>query len=187
VGVDLRELRIAAGLRQQDVAEALGLQRSRFNKIERGIYPLPEDKLVPLSEALGVHLADILNSGVRVAGHVPGRSAFGTMLGSARRRANLTQEELGERAGVSVWVLGAWERGRSQPDIDGLVALAGALEIAPEGLIPTGDDDSEGHIGRRPLLLDAFERVPAEARDDALTIILGVLAGFEVSPRSTDR
>lgn len=58
---------------------------------------------------------------------------FGDLLRSYRLAAGLTQEELAERAHLSVRAIGALERGdRRAPRRDTLALLAEALELAPE-------------------------------------------------------
>ena len=54
--------------------------------------------------------------------HVVGRN-----LRELRARAGLTREELAERLRVPRRAVEAWESGRSQPDLDTLAVLAGAL------------------------------------------------------------
>lgn len=47
----------------------------------------------------------------------------------ARRRANLTQRELGDRLGVSHVAVGDIERGKTKPNLDHLAAIAEALDV----------------------------------------------------------
>jgi transcriptional regulator with XRE-family HTH domain len=60
---------------------------------------------------------------------------FGANLRRARRRADLSQEQLGSRASLHRTAIGLLERGARMPRIDTLVKLATALEIPPGGLI----------------------------------------------------
>jgi transcriptional regulator with XRE-family HTH domain len=52
-----------------------------------------------------------------------------------RKRAGLSQEELGARASVHRTDIGELERGERSPRIDTLVKLAGALSISPSELL----------------------------------------------------
>jgi transcriptional regulator with XRE-family HTH domain len=52
-----------------------------------------------------------------------------------RRRAGLSQEQLGFDADLHRTEVGCLERGERLPRIDTLVKLAGALEITPEELL----------------------------------------------------
>jgi transcriptional regulator with XRE-family HTH domain len=60
---------------------------------------------------------------------------FGDNLYRARKRAGLSQEELGFRSGLHRTEIGLLERGSRIPRIDTLVKLAGALAISPLDLI----------------------------------------------------
>ncbi len=61
--------------------------------------------------------------------------AFGANLRQVRRRADLSQEQLGLRASLHRTEIGLLERGARMPRIDTLVKLATALEISPGELI----------------------------------------------------
>lgn len=54
---------------------------------------------------------------------------FGRRLRSLRKAGNLTQEELGDRAGLSYKYLGAVERGKENPSLETVAKLAKALGI----------------------------------------------------------
>jgi len=60
---------------------------------------------------------------------------FGQNLVRARKRANLSQEELAYHSALHRTEIGLLERGERVPRIDTLVKLAGALAIRPEELI----------------------------------------------------
>lgn len=60
---------------------------------------------------------------------------FGDNLVRCRKRAGLTQEELGRRASLDRTQVGILERGERLPRIDTLMRLAGALEVSPDRLL----------------------------------------------------
>lgn len=60
---------------------------------------------------------------------------FGENLMVYRRRAGLSQEELGFRASLHRTEIGELERGVRVPRIDTLVKLAGALSVPPGDLL----------------------------------------------------
>jgi transcriptional regulator with XRE-family HTH domain len=60
---------------------------------------------------------------------------FGENLMIYRRRAGLSQEELGFRASLHRTEIGELERGVRLPRIDTLVKLAGALSVPPGDLM----------------------------------------------------
>lgn len=53
----------------------------------------------------------------------------------ARRRADLTQRQLGERLGVSHVAIGDIERGKTKPNLDHLAAIAEALDVPLKQLL----------------------------------------------------
>jgi transcriptional regulator with XRE-family HTH domain len=60
---------------------------------------------------------------------------FGQNLKRARKRAELSQEELGIRATLHRTEVGLLERGERLPRIDTMIKVAGALEVPPAELI----------------------------------------------------
>ena len=58
--------------------------------------------------------------------------SIATMLRQLRREAGLTQEQLAEKAGLSVWAVSAIERGRRHPYQHTFDQLAAALNLSPE-------------------------------------------------------
>jgi transcriptional regulator with XRE-family HTH domain len=60
---------------------------------------------------------------------------FGQNLARCRKRANLTQEELGHRAAMGRAQIDIIERGERLPRIDTLVKLAGALSVPLDELL----------------------------------------------------
>lgn len=61
--------------------------------------------------------------------------AIGERIMLARRRAGLTQRELGARLGVSHVAVGDIERGKRRPDLDKLGEIADALGVTLRELI----------------------------------------------------
>ncbi len=60
---------------------------------------------------------------------------FGQNLSRCRRRAGLSQEELGIRASLHRTAIGQLERGERVARTDTLVKLAGSLSVQPEDLL----------------------------------------------------
>jgi XRE family transcriptional regulator, regulator of sulfur utilization len=60
---------------------------------------------------------------------------FGRNLARCRRRAAMSQEELGSLASLHRTEIGMLERGIRLPRIDTLIKLAGALEVPPGELL----------------------------------------------------
>jgi transcriptional regulator with XRE-family HTH domain len=62
-------------------------------------------------------------------------SRFGENLARCRKRANLSQGELGIRASLHRAEISLLERGIGTPRVDTLLKLAGALSISPSELV----------------------------------------------------
>ena len=60
---------------------------------------------------------------------------LGANVCKARKRAGLSQEELGYRASIHRTEVGLIERGERLPRVDTLLKLAGGLELNPEALL----------------------------------------------------
>lgn len=61
--------------------------------------------------------------------------ALGQTIRRIRREANLTQEELAERAGLSTNYVGETERGERNPSVLALCALARGLQVDPGSIL----------------------------------------------------
>lgn len=70
------------------------------------------------------------------------RETLGMRIASLRRKQDLTQEELGEKLGVSSQAVSKWENDISAPDISILPALAGLLGTTVDALL-TGKEAIE--------------------------------------------
>lgn len=77
------------------------------------------------------------------------RQRFAANLLHARKRAGLSQEEVGVRSSLHRTEVGLLERGERLPRVDTLVKVAGALEISPCDLLD-GIEWSQGEtrLGR---------------------------------------
>lgn len=71
------------------------------------------------------------------------REKFGQRVRWLRGEHGLTQEQLAERAGISVDFLSLIERGRSSPSFENLDELADALEVSVADLFSFEGGDSE--------------------------------------------
>lgn len=65
----------------------------------------------------------------------PDLVALGQTIRRLRRQADLTQEELAERAGLSANYVGQIERGEKNPGALALFALANGLAVRPARLL----------------------------------------------------
>jgi transcriptional regulator with XRE-family HTH domain len=63
------------------------------------------------------------------------QTLLGRRIKALRLRQNLTQEALGERAGLNYKYLGAIERGERNPSLKQLLKIAQALKVEPHELL----------------------------------------------------
>ena len=64
------------------------------------------------------------------------RKGLGKRIRTLRKLKALTQEELGEKAGISYKFVGEIERGEVNPSLDSLVRIANALGVKAGDLFP---------------------------------------------------
>jgi transcriptional regulator with XRE-family HTH domain len=83
-------------------------------------------------------------------------TTFGENLRRQRRRAGISQEELGYRASLHRTEIGLLERGARTPRIDTLIKLSSGLGIAPQALLE-GIDWNMGEVTPGRFLLGADE------------------------------
>ena len=69
--------------------------------------------------------------------------SVGKQIAFLRKSKNLTQNELGERIGVSFQAVSKWERGETLPDISLLPDLAGILETSIDNILLGGEKQIE--------------------------------------------
>lgn len=68
------------------------------------------------------------------------RKGLGKRINLLRKSKGLTQEELGEKAGLSYKFVGEMERGEVNPSLDSLVSMADALGVNITDLFPSKTD-----------------------------------------------
>ena len=66
-------------------------------------------------------------------------SKFAERLRELRLAGNHTQEDLGEILGVKKYSIYTYEKGRSEPTIDGLIALADFFDVSIDYLVGRTD------------------------------------------------
>lgn len=90
----------------------------------------------------------------------------GAVLRTVRRRAGLTQRQLGERAGVTQPVIAAYESGRRQPSVPALLRLVRAAGHRLDlGLRPRRTLPDDVHAGRElARVLELADHLPRSHR-----------------------
>jgi transcriptional regulator with XRE-family HTH domain len=72
------------------------------------------------------------------------RVLFGRRLRALRKLRMMTQEKLGERAGVSGKLVGQIERGDGNPTLDVIAGLAAGLDVDPDELLQFEEERPQG-------------------------------------------
>ncbi len=68
------------------------------------------------------------------------RKKLGDKIRQLRKLRELTQEQLGEKAGISYKFIGEVERGIVNPSLDSLIGIARALNVNVKELFPSESD-----------------------------------------------
>jgi len=111
---------------------------------------------------------------------------FAENLVIARKRAHLSQEELGFRASLHRTEIGQLERGTRLARIDTVVKLAGALSIAPGDLM-TGMKWKPGGVARPGKFKAAHEQAEASQARGARSPSRGQGMKGQPEPTSSTR
>ena len=85
--------------------------------------------------------------------------SFGTVIREFRQRKGLSQEQLGAKVQVKKNAVGAWEAGRSRPDLASIPTLCRELEIPLHVFFGTREDSYDA-----ALLCERFSRLNASHR-----------------------
>lgn len=108
-----------------------------------------------------------------------------------RKQLNISQEELGDRLGVSRQAVSKWETDLSVPDMNNLLALAREFGISVAELTETPEKtDTDEADSVPPLPIQA----PAKGRSTWKKVLIAIfvlfilfLAGFLLNPRNTEQ
>jgi transcriptional regulator with XRE-family HTH domain len=99
--------------------------------------------------------------------------AFGRAIQVARKSQGLTQEQVGERVGVSAQAVSKWENGETCPEVALLPQVCSVLEVSADALLGTAQ--SQGFDALVRALRDRLNGMPAEQRAPRLSTALGQL------------
>ena len=83
---------------------------------------------------------------------------FGELIREYRRRSHLSQEQLGALVGIKKNAVGAWEAGRSRPDVASIPVLCKALGIPLHVFFGMAEDLDTFHLNERFSRLTPYNR-----------------------------
>ncbi len=92
---------------------------------------------------------------------------MGSKLAQARRKHNLTQEQLAEQLGVTRQAVSRWESDAAYPETDKIVRMSKLLGVSCDWLLQDGADSPEGPTpsgGTAPALVTRLLRQAAGRR-----------------------
>jgi transcriptional regulator with XRE-family HTH domain len=101
---------------------------------------------------------------------------FGSRLQRFREQRNLTQVELGERAGMGAASVSHFETGQRVPSLESLVKLADALQVSTDALLGRASLESFAQID--PIFVRA-SHASAQTLDTVKRVTAAILSGVE--------
>jgi len=99
--------------------------------------------------------------------------AFPERLMAARKARGLTQEGLGDLAGLTKLQIHRYERGSSQPTLDALKRLATALNLSIDELV--FEEGERGPDDELRLQFEAIQHFTPEEKQIAKTVLEGLI------------
>lgn len=142
-GENLKRLRIARGMSQDELAKALGYtNRSSINKIELGKNDMPRNKIVRAAAVLGISPLELFGyeelsaEETSVPTEEERLKKLGEHIRLLRESEGMSQEELAKKSGFAGRAaISAIEKGKNNISIEKLPDLALALHTTPGELM----------------------------------------------------
>ena len=122
-----------------ELAEQSRVNSRMIRLVEAGQVNASLNTVDRLARALGVTTGSLLGTKpmARPDGDAPIEEVLAHNLVAARKALLLTQDTLGQRSGVSMYVIAHIERQARNPSLQTLARLAGALDVSIEALLTT--------------------------------------------------
>lgn len=133
-GSKLKKLRQEFQMTQLQLADRLRLSKANISKYESDLVQPSHETLLEIAKLFDVSLDYLLGTEHRVK-FIP--SCLGDNIRQLRREACLTQRELAEKLYRSESAVRMWELGKSEPDSDTLVNMAGIFGVSVDYLLGT--------------------------------------------------
>jgi transcriptional regulator with XRE-family HTH domain len=189
--LNLKQLRLSAGITQQRLAEMLDVTHATIQRWENGLRDMPSSKVIQVAAALGCHPGELFNPTPQAAARVLTKLSDGIMgrdwksrkLGTsptmlrklireALEQSGLTMAEASRRAGQSPQYLKAFMRENSplkNPGIKTILSIGMVLGIRPQDIAEAAMADLVNE-GSGPKTLQALTQLsrdlsPAELQE----------------------
>ena len=149
----IKSARKSAHITQKKLGEKLGVAYQTVAQWENDLRNPKLDTLQRIAAALDIPVTELMDDWGIIDTEDGDTMTTGEMIKAARRKAGLTQKQLGERLGVSESAIAQHESGQRVPKLDTLQHIAAALGIPVTELIDDWNAiDTEGVVenaGRR--------------------------------------
>lgn len=110
--------------------------------------------------------------------------AFGRSVQEARKSQGLTQEQVGNRVGVSAQAVSKWENGETCPEVALLPAVCAALDVSADALLGTANNQGIDALVRA--LRERLAALPRERRGQQLRATIGQLLRLQIPDEHFD-
>lgn len=92
------------------------------------------------------------------------------------RRKGITQEQLGNKIGVSQRTISDYASGKTAPSYDVMAKMAVILEISLDQVFDLTNDHAAIYLDREEsLLVDVYRQIPKDCRKEYLDVLLSVM------------
>lgn len=123
----IAKARLAKGMTQKELAEAIGAKQAQISAWERGAIPPSVDVLVRIASALDIDVVKLMTP----------RNQSNNNIKELRTAKGLTQVELSKMLGIAQSTYSAYESGANEFSEEMLQRIADALEISVDDIVIT--------------------------------------------------
>lgn len=134
---NLKILRTAKGLSQQQLADTIGVTRSSIGSYEEGRAEPKLDCLKEIAQFFGIPVDDLLKENVMEKGRGPvlANKIFASNLLFLRESKGMIPKDVAYSIDVELSTYRQWEKGKSAPNYDWLVKLSRFHDVLIDDLV----------------------------------------------------
>lgn len=168
VGEYIKNLRIEAGLSQEELGKQLGVQRAAVQKWECGrVQNLKRDIIKKLAIIFNVPPASFID-----VDSIDPQMQFGEIIKNRRIELGLTMLDVAQQVGVSEGTISRWESGNiANMRRDKIAALAKTLQLSPSVIIEWSNNNYDSFITNNKALPDILYRYDELSGDKQQEVI----------------
>ncbi len=191
IGTNIKQLRLSLGKTQKEIAEQGGFRQGIYANWENNRFLPGADSLIKLADCFGCSVdyilgresedGNIILSNNITNSTIPQNKAvidFAERLKTIRKENGMTQMQVSEKSGLSQSNINTWERGRSLPLPDGLIALANCFNCSVDYLLGR-DARNEAIIinltQEEESLLQYFRQINKETKQTIIKMLKGII------------